>query len=83
MQRPILLHLGDNVRWNHELYRKLQARFDVRRSYSMGRPEFKKALEAKQFGDFEAIYRPFWSSGGEMGNWDDELMYAGHTKHSL
>jgi hypothetical protein len=21
-----------------------------------------------------AIYRPFWNTGGEMGNWDEELM---------
>jgi len=76
MAKPILLHLGDDVRWNHELYGQLQQDFDIRRSYSMSRAEFKKALETKQFGDFAAMYRPFWNTGGEMGNWDDELMYA-------
>lgn len=29
-----------------------------------------------RFGDFVAIYRPFWNTGGEMGIWDDELMYT-------
>lgn len=40
----------------------------------MNRDDFKRALEHKRFGDFAAIYRPFWNTGGEMGNWDDELM---------
>jgi len=40
----------------------------------MSRPEFKQALQTKKFGDFVAMYRPFWNTGGEMGNWDDELI---------
>jgi len=74
MVKPIVLHLGDDIRWNHDLYSKLQDMFDVKRSYSMNREEFKQALRTKKFGDFVAIYRPFWNTGGEMGNWDDELM---------
>ena len=42
----------------------------------MGRAEFITALKSNQFGDFVAMYRPFWNTGGEMGNWDDELMYT-------
>jgi hypothetical protein len=76
MTKPILLHLGNDVRWNHALYQTLEERFDIKRSHSMNRKDFKTALEAKQFGDFVAMYRPFWSTGGEMGNWDEELMYA-------
>lgn len=76
MAKPILLHLGDDVRWNQDLYKKLEEQFDIRRSYSMNREDFKKALETNQFGEFAAMYRPFWNTGGEMGNWDDELMYA-------
>lgn len=72
--KPGLLHCGDDVRWNHELYAQLQNKFDIKRSYSMGREEFKTALESKQFGDFYAIFRPFYSTGGEMGRWDQELM---------
>ncbi|KAL9081234.1 MAG: hypothetical protein Q9157_000209 [Trypethelium eluteriae] len=41
----------------------------------MPREEFKQALKNKEFGDFVAMYRPFWNTGGEMGNWDEELMY--------
>lgn len=42
----------------------------------MGREEFKAALKERRWGDFVGMYRPFWNTGGEMGNWDDELMYV-------
>ncbi|KAJ5172367.1 D-isomer specific 2-hydroxyacid dehydrogenase NAD-binding [Penicillium capsulatum] len=74
MGKPIVLQLGDDIRWNHELYAQFQDRFEIKRSYSMSRPEFIRALKDKQFGDFFAIYRPFWNTGGEMGNWDEELI---------
>ena len=74
MGRPILLHCGDYIKWNHELYRKLADTFEIKRSYSMSRAEFKQALQDKKFGDFVAIYRPFWNTGGEMSPWDQELM---------
>jgi hypothetical protein len=74
MAKPIVLHLGDDIRWNHEQYKKFQDAFDIRRSYSMSRPEFIRAMKERQFGDFFAIYRPFWNTGGEMGNWDEELV---------
>ncbi|KAH8681995.1 D-isomer specific 2-hydroxyacid dehydrogenase [Xylariales sp. PMI_506] len=74
MAKPIVLQLGDDIRWNHDLYAEFTSQFEIRRSYSMGRPEFIQALKNKTFGDFVAIYRPFWNTGGEMGNWDDELI---------
>jgi len=74
MAKPIVLHLGDDIRWNHDLYSTLQEHFEIKRSYSMSRTEFKQALKESKFGDFVAMYRPFWNTGGEMGNWDDELM---------
>ncbi|KAI0875489.1 D-isomer specific 2-hydroxyacid dehydrogenase [Hypoxylon argillaceum] len=74
MGKPIVLHLGDDIRWNHHAYTQFQLKFDVRRSYSMNRDAFKLALQTKKFGDFVAIYRPFWNTGGEMGNWDEEMI---------
>ncbi|KAI1365245.1 D-isomer specific 2-hydroxyacid dehydrogenase [Xylaria arbuscula] len=74
MGKPIVLHLGDDIRWNHDAYTKFQEKFDIRRSYSMNRGDFKAALKSKKFGDFVAMYRPFWNTGGEMGNWDEELI---------
>jgi hypothetical protein len=61
------------------LYTELGKQFHVVRSYSMGREEFKKALQEKKWGDFVAMYRPFWNTGGEMGNWDKELMFVPHS----
>ncbi|KAJ4309216.1 hypothetical protein N0V84_011637 [Fusarium piperis] len=74
MSKPIVLQLGDDICWNHELYDEFKSQFEIRRSYSMSRAEFIQALKTKAFGDFFAIYRPFWNTGGEMGNWDDELI---------
>ncbi|KAK1501072.1 D-isomer specific 2-hydroxyacid dehydrogenase [Colletotrichum abscissum] len=74
MAKPIVLQLGDDIKWNHDLYKEFTSKFDIRRSYSMPRAEFIQALKDKRFGDFFAIYRPFWNTGGEMGNWDKELI---------
>lgn len=74
MGKPVVLQLGDDIRWNHELHAKFQDQFEVKRSYSMSRPEFIRALAERQFGDFVAMYRPFWNTGGEVGNWDEELI---------
>ncbi|KAJ5724918.1 D-isomer specific 2-hydroxyacid dehydrogenase NAD-binding [Penicillium malachiteum] len=74
MGKPVVLQLGDDIRWNHELYAKFNEHFEIKRSYSMSRPEFIRALKERQFGDFVAMYRPFWNTGGEMGNWDEELI---------
>jgi hypothetical protein len=74
--KPILLHCGDDIKWNHDLYSKIKERFQIVRSHSMKRDEFIQALHQQQFGDFSAIYRPFWNTGGEMGKWDQELMYV-------
>ncbi|KAF6802842.1 putative d-mandelate dehydrogenase [Colletotrichum sojae] len=74
MGKPIVLQLGDDIKWNHDLYKEFTSKFEIRRSYSMPRAEFIQALKDKKFGDFFAIYRPFWNTGGEMGNWDQELI---------
>ncbi|KAF2731934.1 D-mandelate dehydrogenase-like protein [Polyplosphaeria fusca] len=72
--KSIVLHLGDDIRWNHELYQELGERFEVRRSYCVGREEFKRGLREGKWGNFVGMYRPFWNTGGEMGNWDRELI---------
>lgn len=72
--KPTILHLGDDIRWNHELYAKLNDTFNIVRTHSMGREEFMKALKEKRWGDFVGMYRPFWNTGGEMGNWNKELI---------
>lgn len=73
-KKPTILHLGDDIRWNHGLYQELGQTFHIERTHSMNRSAFKTALKEKKWGDFVGMYRPFWNTGGEMGNWDAELI---------
>ncbi|KAI1312953.1 hypothetical protein F5Y03DRAFT_204976 [Xylaria venustula] len=74
--KPVVLHIGDPVKYNPETYAEFSALFDVVRpsAEERARPAFVAALREKRWGDFAAIFRPFWSTGGEMGNWDAELI---------
>lgn len=74
--KPTVLHLGDPIEFNHDLYRELQSRFSVVRPTleERQRPAFLQALRDRKWGDFAAVVKPFWNSGGEMGRWDRELI---------
>lgn len=75
MAKPIVLHIGEPIKYNNEFYEtEFLKRFDVRQNEDLGRASFIKALKEKKYGDFSAIYRPHFQSGGEMGQWDDELI---------
>lgn len=69
-QKPIVLHIGDPVKWNLKQYDQFAQDFTVIRPEVEERePEcFKKALQDKKWGEFNAIFRPFWNTGGEMGD---------------
>ncbi|KIM99456.1 hypothetical protein OIDMADRAFT_180907 [Oidiodendron maius Zn] len=72
----VVLHIGDPVKWNTDFYAKFSEDFTVVRpsSEERQREEFMKGLREKRWGDFDAIFRPFWNTGGEMGRWDKELI---------
>jgi hypothetical protein len=74
--KPIVLHIGDPVKYNLDLYKRFSTDFTVIRPSleERQRDEFMKALKERRWGDFSAIFRPFWGSGGEMGRWDKELV---------
>ncbi|OTB18725.1 hypothetical protein K445DRAFT_223461 [Daldinia sp. EC12] len=74
--KPIVLHIGDPVKYNPETYTEFASQFEVVRPSAdeRQRPAFIQALREKRWGDFSAIFRPFWGTGGEMGNWDAELI---------
>jgi len=74
--KPVVLHIGDPVKWNTELYAQFSKDFTVIRpsTEERQRPEFLKALKEKRWGNFAAVFRPFWNTGGEMGRWDKELV---------
>lgn len=64
------------MKWNTEYYAKFSQAFTVIRpsTEERQRGEFMEALREKRWGDFDAIFRPFWNTGGEMGRWDKELI---------
>ncbi|KAI0377966.1 hypothetical protein F5Y04DRAFT_284432 [Hypomontagnella monticulosa] len=74
--KPVVLHIGDAVKYNPDTYAEFGAQFEVVRPSveERQRPEFMRALRERRWGDFVAIFRPFWGTGGEMGLWDAELI---------
>lgn len=75
MPKPIVLHLGEPIKYNHDFYAaEFLVRFDVVRNEETDRASFIEALKGKKYGEFAAIFRPHFQSGGEMGQWDEELI---------
>lgn len=74
--KPIILHIGDSIQYNTDIYNRLASQFTIIQPSveERQRDTFMKALKEKKWGDFQAICRPFWNSGGEMGRWDRELV---------
>lgn len=74
--RPTVIHLGDPILYNKDLYGQLSEDYDIIRPTleERQRPAFIDALKTGRWGDFAAIMRPFFSSGGEMGRWNHELI---------
>lgn len=73
--KPIVLHLGEPVKYNQDFYeQEFCKRFDVRRNEDLDRASFMQALRDNKYGAFSALFRPHFQSGGEMGQWDDELI---------
>ena len=72
----VVLHIGDPIKYNPETYDEFSSAFRVVRpgAVERERTEFAKALRERRWGDFHAIFRPFWGTGGEMGRWDAELI---------
>ncbi|KAM7196664.1 hypothetical protein V8F33_006004 [Rhypophila sp. PSN 637] len=71
-----VLHIGDPIKYNPELYAEFSSTFEVIRPSTPERERsaFIQALKDKKWGNFSAIFRPFWGTGGEMGRWDTELI---------
>lgn len=74
--KPIILHLGDPIQYNHDIYDRLKSQFDIVNPpvAERHRAAFLRNLRDQKWGDFQAIMRPFWNTGGEMGRWDRELI---------
>ena len=76
VSKPTILHLGDPIIYNHSLHSQLSSKYTIINPApsSLERSAFKKHLQDRTWGDFSAIMRPFWNTGGEMGRWDKELI---------
>jgi hypothetical protein len=74
--KPVVLHIGDPVEYNPELYERFSAQFTIVRpsTEERQRDAFLQALREKKWGEFSAVFRPFWNTGGEMGRWDAEMI---------
>ncbi|KAJ5590255.1 hypothetical protein N7450_004227 [Penicillium hetheringtonii] len=73
--KPTVLHVGDAIKYNHDFYDKeFSTRFNVIQATETNREDFIQALESKKYGDFSAIFRPHFQTGGFMGQWDKELI---------
>ncbi|KAK2767700.1 hypothetical protein FQN54_003858 [Arachnomyces sp. PD_36] len=74
--KPTVLHIGDPIKHNPKIYERFSSEFNVIRpsAAERQRPAFIQALKERRWGDFHAIFRPFWNTGGEMGQWDEELI---------
>lgn len=74
--KPRVLHIGDPVKYNPDTYTTFASQCDIIRPEAAERERgaFMAALREGRWGDFEAIFRPFWGTGGEMGSWDAELI---------
>ncbi|KAL2128412.1 hypothetical protein VTI74DRAFT_9214 [Chaetomium olivicolor] len=75
-KRPIVLHIGDPIKYNLDTYAEFSKKFEIIRpsAAERERDEFIRALKERRWADFSAIFRPFWGTGGEMGRWDAELI---------
>lgn len=74
--KPVVLHIGDPIKYNPDTYSAFSSLSTVIRPSTpeRQRPEFIQALKDKRWGEFTAVFRPFWGTGGEMGKWDEELI---------
>ncbi|KAJ4321130.1 hypothetical protein N0V84_005482 [Fusarium piperis] len=75
LKKPIVLRLGEDIKYNHKFFQDVFIeRFQVVANEESDRGSFIQALKEKKYGDFSAIFRPHFQTGGEMGQWDDELI---------
>ncbi|KAJ5527891.1 hypothetical protein N7513_012050 [Penicillium frequentans] len=73
--KPAVLHIGDPIKYNHDFFdNEFTSRFNVIQATETDRDTFMQALKSKKYGDFSAIFRPHFQTGGFMGQWDAELI---------
>ncbi|KAK8123988.1 Glyoxylate reductase 1 [Apiospora kogelbergensis] len=74
--KPVVLHLGDPIKYNTDIYQQLQETFTIISPSveERQRPVFLQCLREGKWGEFAAVFRPWWATGGEIGRIDRELV---------
>ncbi|KAJ5336166.1 hypothetical protein MYU51_014937 [Penicillium brevicompactum] len=73
--KPVVLHLGEAIKYNHTFFRNdFESRFKVVQATETDRESFIEALKSSKYGQFSALFRPHFQTGGFMGQWDQELI---------
>ena len=76
LPKPTILHLGDEICYNIDIYNRLASQFEIIRPepIDLERRTFMRHLRDRKWGNFSAIMKPFWASGSQMHPWDQELI---------
>ncbi|KAK7952942.1 D-mandelate dehydrogenase [Apiospora saccharicola] len=74
--KPIILHLGDPIKYNVDIYQQLSSKFTIIRPSveERERAAFLQGLREGKWGEFAGVFRPWWATGGEFGRIDQELV---------
>ncbi|KAJ5730258.1 uncharacterized protein N7483_004766 [Penicillium malachiteum] len=73
--KPTVLHLGDPIKYNQDFYHtEFESRFHVIQATETDRESFIQVLKSEKYGEFSALFRPHFQTGGFMGQWDTELI---------
>ena len=74
--KPTILHLGAEIHYNPLIGQRIASKFNIIRPTptDLLRDTFIHRLETKEWGDFDAIMKPFWRTGSDMHPWDAELI---------
>lgn len=64
-----VLHIGEDIKYNPDYYKQFASKFTIIQPSHEERQRnvFVQNLKDRKWGDFHAVFRPFWNSGGEMG----------------
>ncbi|KAK7998944.1 D-mandelate dehydrogenase [Apiospora marii] len=74
--KPVILHLGDPIKYNTDIYQQFSSNFTIIRPSleERQRNAFLQNLREGKWGEFVGVFRPWWATGGEIGRIDKKLV---------
>ena len=81
--KPTILHLGAEIYYSPHIGQRLASKFNMLRPdpADLERDVFIQHLKDRTWGDFDAIMKPFWSTGSDMHPWNEAIIQ--HLPRSL